>query len=68
MAATIPGPDRPAGLAPLAAERTSRIIRQQGGRADALIEVLHRVQEIHGYLPKPALAQVARGIAESGEG
>jgi bidirectional [NiFe] hydrogenase diaphorase subunit len=62
MAATIPHPDPPAGLSPLAVERTSRIIREQGGRADALIEVLHRVQEIHGYLPKPALAQVAREL------
>jgi NADH:ubiquinone oxidoreductase subunit E len=62
MAATIPLPDPSPGLSPLAVERTSRIIREQGGRADALIEVLHRVQEIHGYLPKPALAQVAREL------
>jgi bidirectional [NiFe] hydrogenase diaphorase subunit len=43
-------------------ERISRLIRQQHGRADALIEVLHQVQELVGYLPKPALAQVAREL------
>jgi NADH:ubiquinone oxidoreductase subunit E len=42
--------------------RISRLIRQQGGRSDALIEVLHRVQEIHGYLPRSALLQVAREL------
>ncbi|QEY33049.1 NADH-quinone oxidoreductase subunit E [Synechococcus sp. RSCCF101] len=43
-------------------QRISRLIRQQGGRADSLIEVLHRVQEMHGYLPKPALRQVAEEL------
>ena len=43
-------------------ERTSRLIRQHRGRADALIEVLHQVQELYGYLPRPALAQVAREL------
>ncbi|MFO7630174.1 MAG: NAD(P)H-dependent oxidoreductase subunit E [Prochlorococcaceae cyanobacterium] len=43
-------------------ERTSRLIRQQQGRADALIEVLHQVQELYGFLPKAALAQVAREL------
>ena len=41
---------------------TDRIIRRHCGRADALIEVLHGVQEIHGYLPRAALWQVARGL------
>lgn len=62
MAATIPGSVPPAGLAPQVVEETSRIIREQGGRADALIEVLHRVQELQGYLPRPLLAQVAREL------
>jgi NADH:ubiquinone oxidoreductase subunit E len=51
-----------APLPPLAVERTSRLIRQQRGRADALIEVLHQVQELYGYLPAAALAQVAREL------
>ncbi|MEB3332758.1 MAG: NAD(P)H-dependent oxidoreductase subunit E [Synechococcaceae cyanobacterium] len=38
----------------------ARIVRRHGGRADALIEVLHQVQNLHGHLPKPALDQVAR--------
>lgn len=42
-------------------ERISHLIRQQGRRPDSLIEVLHRVQEMHGYLPKPALRKVAQG-------
>jgi NADH:ubiquinone oxidoreductase subunit E len=39
-----------------------RLIRRHRGRADALIEVLHQVQEIHGHLPAAALRQVARGL------
>ena len=45
-----------------AVERTTRLIRQHGGRADALIEVLHQVQELYGYLPAGALDQVAREL------
>ena len=45
-----------------AVQRTSRLIRQQRGRPDALIEVLHQVQELYGYLPAEALAQVAREL------
>ncbi|MCT0224147.1 NAD(P)H-dependent oxidoreductase subunit E [Synechococcus sp. CS-1328] len=45
-----------------AVERTSRLIRQHGSRSDALIEVLHQVQELYGYLPPGALAQVAREL------
>lgn len=37
-------------------------MRQQGGRGDALIEVLHQVQELEGYLSPTALRQVARGL------
>ncbi len=55
-------PSTAAGLPPEAVERTSRLIRQQRGRADALIEVLHQVQELYGYLPVGALAQVAREL------
>jgi NADH:ubiquinone oxidoreductase subunit E len=43
-------------------ERIDRLIRSQGGRDDALIEVLHQVQELDGFLSKPALLQVARGL------
>jgi len=45
-----------------ATSQTSRLIRQHRGRADALIEVLHQVQELHGYLPRSALDQVAQGL------
>ena len=57
----VQAPQAPA-LSPQAVERTSRLIRQQRGRADALIEVLHQVQELYGYLPPGALAQVAREL------
>lgn len=38
------------------------ILRRHGHRADALIEVLHQVQERHGHLPQPLLREVARGL------
>jgi NADH:ubiquinone oxidoreductase subunit E len=38
------------------------LVRRQGGRAGALIEVLHQVQEHLGHLPPSALRQVARGL------
>lgn len=38
------------------------ILSRHGHRADALIEVLHQLQERHGYLPKPLLREVARGL------
>jgi hypothetical protein len=31
-------------------------------QGDGLIEVLHQVQKLYGYLPKPALLQVARAL------
>ncbi|MFM7642261.1 MAG: NAD(P)H-dependent oxidoreductase subunit E [Cyanobium sp.] len=40
--------------------RITQIVRRQGGRADALIEVLHQVQELQGFLPATALQQVAK--------
>jgi NADH:ubiquinone oxidoreductase subunit E len=40
--------------------RIARIVRRQAGRPDALIEVLHQVQELRGHLPPEALDQVAR--------
>ncbi|MEB3185184.1 MAG: NAD(P)H-dependent oxidoreductase subunit E [Cyanobacteriota bacterium] len=43
-------------------ERITRLIRQQGARGDALIEVLHQVQELEGYLSAASLQQVARGL------
>jgi bidirectional [NiFe] hydrogenase diaphorase subunit len=60
MASAQPPPA--AALPPQAVERTTRLIRQHRGRADALIEVLHQVQELYGYLPAAALEQVARGL------
>jgi len=45
-----------------ATRRIDQLIRRQKGQADGLIEVLHQVQEIHGYLPPQALEQVARGL------
>ena len=30
--------------------RIAQVVRRHGARADALIEVLHQVQEMHGYL------------------
>lgn len=38
------------------------ILRRHGHRADALIEVLHQVQERYGHLPKPLLQEVARAL------
>ncbi|MEB3318989.1 MAG: NAD(P)H-dependent oxidoreductase subunit E [Cyanobacteriota bacterium] len=43
-------------------KRITQIVRRLGGRADALIEVLHQVQELHGHLPPEALNQVARQL------
>jgi bidirectional [NiFe] hydrogenase diaphorase subunit len=43
-------------------QRISQIVLHQGGRPDALIEVLHQVQELHGYLPRTALDEVARQL------
>jgi NADH:ubiquinone oxidoreductase subunit E len=43
-------------------ERIARLIRRQGGRGDALIEVLHQVQELEGHLSPASLRQVARGL------
>jgi NADH:ubiquinone oxidoreductase subunit E len=37
-------------------------VRLQAGRQDALIEVLHAVQQLHGHLPKAALLQVAQEL------
>ncbi len=58
--------DAVVGVAPTPAlsiqERIARLIRLQGGRDDALIEVLHQVQELEGYLSPVALRQVARGL------
>jgi NADH:ubiquinone oxidoreductase subunit E len=37
----------------------AQVVRRHGARSDSLIEVLHQVQELHGYLPPEALRQVA---------
>lgn len=42
--------------------RISQIVRRLGGRPEALIEVLHLVQELRGYLPRESLDQVARAL------
>ncbi len=49
--------------AAIAEKRITQAIRRHGGQADALIEVLHQVQEISGYLPASALHQVASQMA-----
>ncbi|MFM8277209.1 MAG: NAD(P)H-dependent oxidoreductase subunit E [Cyanobium sp.] len=40
----------------------SRLVRLQAGRQDALIEVLHAVQQQQGHLSPAALGQVARQL------
>ncbi len=60
-----PRPGRAPSTAPTRLEnnpRISRITRRLGNRPDALIEVLHQVQELHGYLPPEVLDQVARQL------
>lgn len=58
-----PGPPKPQRSSRLDdRKRITQIVRRQGGRADALIEVLHQVQELDGYLPPAALDQVAREL------
>ncbi|MFM2079422.1 MAG: hypothetical protein RLZZ124_936 [Cyanobacteriota bacterium] len=43
-------------------DRIERLIRQQHGRADALIEILHQLQELEGYLSPDGLRLVATGL------
>jgi NADH:ubiquinone oxidoreductase subunit E len=66
QAVIVVAPATPEGAATsagaIAAKRIAQVIRQNGARADGLIEVLHQVQEIHGYLPAEALEQVARAL------
>lgn len=54
------------GMTPSAAASTdpriAQVIRRHGARADALIEVLHQVQELHGYLAPESLRDVATGM------
>lgn len=40
------------------------VIRQHQFKADALIEVLHRAQELFGYLPDDLLLYIARGLRQ----
>jgi NADH:ubiquinone oxidoreductase subunit E len=49
-----------ATAATIGEQRITQVIRRHGSQPDALIEVLHQVQEINGYLPRTALRQVAR--------
>jgi NADH:ubiquinone oxidoreductase subunit E len=48
-----------ATAATIGEQRITQVIRRHGSQPDALIEVLHQVQEINGYLPRTALRQVA---------
>ena len=54
------------GMTPSAAASTdpriAQVIRRHGARADALIEVLHQVQELQGYLAPESLRDVATGM------
>lgn len=43
-------------------EQIDQVMGRHGHQPDALIEVLHQVQLLCGYLPKPSLLQVARGL------
>ncbi|KEF41991.1 MAG: NADH dehydrogenase [Cyanobium sp. CACIAM 14] len=45
--------------AAIAENRITQVIRRHGSQPDALIEVLHQVQEISGFLPREVLRQVA---------
>ncbi|MFN6340155.1 MAG: NAD(P)H-dependent oxidoreductase subunit E [Cyanobacteriota bacterium] len=57
------GPTKPHRASPLEdSQRVHQIVRRHGGRADALIEVLHQVQELHGFLSPAVLDQVARAL------
>jgi NADH:ubiquinone oxidoreductase subunit E len=59
-----PGPSSSPGPSPIDdGKRITQIVRRCGNRADALIEVLHQVQELRGHLPPSALAQVARQLS-----
>jgi NADH:ubiquinone oxidoreductase subunit E len=59
-----PSPDLSAASPAVAStdEALAAILGRHGHRADALIEVLHQLQERHGHLSKPLLRQVARGL------
>ena len=51
-------------LAPAEADRRlERLIADSGLQQDALIELLHRVQLLYGYLPASSLHRVAQGLA-----
>ena len=56
-----PNPERPAATPaapPLAA--VQQVVRRLGRDPDGLIEVLHQLQKLRGYLPREDLAAVAR--------
>ncbi|MFB0558383.1 MAG: NADH-quinone oxidoreductase subunit NuoE [Candidatus Bathyarchaeia archaeon] len=44
------------------AKRLNDVISKYEGRPEALIEVLHQVQEAFGYLPKEVQVEVAKGL------
>lgn len=42
--------------------RLEQVMARHGYSGDALIEVLHAAQKLHGYLPESALRQIARRL------
>ncbi|MEB3362608.1 MAG: NAD(P)H-dependent oxidoreductase subunit E [Synechococcaceae cyanobacterium] len=61
---SVPPPDNPepAGDRCALDPGISRLIRLRASRQDALIEVLHAVQQLHGHLSHAALRQVAQEL------
>lgn len=45
-----------------AERRLEQVMARHGYSGDALIEVLHAAQKLYGYLPEPALRQIARRL------
>ena len=66
MASAEPVPARPlakAGPGPVGADpRISQLVADQQHRPEGLIEVLHRLQALDGYLAKASLRQVAEEL------
>jgi NADH-quinone oxidoreductase subunit E len=49
-------------MAQVSTQAVDRMIERYGGDSDSLIQILQDVQEKYGYLPRPALEKVARGL------
>ncbi|MCX7668040.1 MAG: NAD(P)H-dependent oxidoreductase subunit E, partial [Atribacterota bacterium] len=50
------------GISPQQEEALERIFQEYAGKKGALIQVLHAVQNVLGYLPREALKRVARAL------